>query len=171
MTRRGLVDSAYNERRSQCEAAARFFGVPALRDVSLEQFWKVEARLDEQTRKRARHVITENGRTLVAADVMRRGDEVMLKQYMLVSHLSLRDDFQVSNRELDVMVECGGQAPGCWGIRMTGAGFGGCAVAMVRAGKVKEFVTAVTDCYKAATGLAPSIYVCAAADGASVVAE
>jgi galactokinase len=168
-TRRGLVDSAYNERRSQCEAAARFFGVPALRDVSPAQFAKLAARLDERTRKRARHVITENERTLGAAEAMKRGDAALLGELMNASHNSLRDDFQVSSRELDAMVECGRGVRGCLGIRMTGAGFGGCAVALVRTAEVREFVPAVADCYRAATGMAPNIYVCRATDGADVV--
>ncbi len=168
-TRRGLVDSAYNERRGQCEAAARLFGVPALRDVSLAQFNKLAARLDEATRKRARHVISENERTLGAAEAMKRGDAELLGELMNASHVSLRDDFQVSSRELDAMVECGRGVRGCLGIRMTGAGFGGCAVALVRSAEVRGFVTEVADCYRAGTGLAPHIYVCHATDGASVV--
>jgi galactokinase len=168
-TRRGLVDSAYNERRSQCEAAAHFFGVPALRNVGAERFAKEADRLDELTRKRARHVITENERTLGAAEAMKRGDAELLGQLMNASHVSLREDFQVSSRELDEMVECGRGVRGCLGIRMTGAGFGGCAVALVRTWKVKEFVAVVADGYRTATGLTPNIYVCRATDGASVV--
>jgi galactokinase len=166
-TRRGLVDSAYNERRSQCEAAARYFGVPALRDVI--GFRAEAVPLDERTRRRARHVVMENERTLQAAEAMRRGDAVKLGELMNASHTSLRDDFQVSSRELDAMVECGRGVRGCLGIRMTGAGFGGCAVALVRSADVKEFVTAVAECYRAGTGLAPNIYVCRATDGASIV--
>jgi galactokinase len=168
-TRRGLVDSAYNERRSQCESAARCFGVRALRDVSAERFAYEADALDEQTRKRARHVITENERTLGAAAAMKRGDAELLGALINASHASLRDDFQVSSRELDAMVECGRGVRGCLCIRMTGAGFGGCAVALVRTAEVREFVTAVADGYRTATGLTPNIYVCRAADGASVV--
>jgi galactokinase len=168
-TRRGLVDSAYNERRSQCEAAARFFGVPALRDVNPARFEEESARLDERTRKRARHVVKEDERTLQAAEAMKRGDAVALGELMNASHASLRDDFQVSSRELDAMVECGRGVRGCLGIRMTGAGFGGCAVALVRTAEARDFVTAAADCYRATTGLAPNLYVCRATDGAEVV--
>jgi galactokinase len=168
-TRRGLVDSAYNERREQCEAVARFFGVPTLRDVTPARFEKESARLDKRTRMRARHVVTENERTLRAAEAMKHGDAVALGELMNASHVSLRDDFQVSSRELDAMVECGRGVRGCLGIRMTGAGFGGCAVALVRTAEVREFVTAAADCYRAAMGLAPNIYVCTATDGAQVV--
>ena len=168
-TRRGLVDSAYNERRRQCEAAARAFGVPALRDVTLERFQAEPVSLNEMTRRRARHVVTENARTLQAAEAMRRGDAALLGRLMNTSHESLRDDFAVSSRELDVMVECGRAHPACLGIRMTGAGFGGCAVALVRAEQIEAFTTTVAAAYQAATGIAPALYVCAATDGAAVV--
>ena len=123
-TRRGLVDSAYNQRRQQCEAAAAFFGVELLRDVSAEQFFAKADALPELTRKRARHVITEDQRTLEAAEVMAAGDAVRLGQLMDESHVSLRDDFEVSNEALNEMVELSRAQPGCYGARMTGAGFG-----------------------------------------------
>lgn len=168
-TRRGLVDSAYNERRAQCEAAARFFGVPALRDVTLEKFEMKADGLDQVTRRRARHVITENARTLAAADAMRRGDAFELGRLMNASHASLRDDFKVSREEVDTMVACARQEAGCYGARMTGGGFGGCAVALVRASAATPFAAKVDASYRVATGLTPSIYVCQASDGASIV--
>jgi len=167
--RRGLVDSAYNERRAQCEAAARFFHVPALRDLGMAEFEARAGDLDEVTRRRARHVVTENLRTLPAVEAMRRGDVIQLGQLMQASHTSLRDDFEVSCRELDVMVEYALRQEGCFGARMTGGGFGGCAVSIVRAGAADAFVQAVAACYRPATGLTPSIYVCAAANGAEVL--
>jgi galactokinase len=167
-TRRGLVDSAYNERRGQCESAARAFGVSALRDVSFVHFEAECGRLDEITRRRARHVFTENERTLQAADAMRRGDAIELGRLMNASHESLRDDFAVSSRELDVMVECGRTHPACLGIRMTGAGFGGCAVALIHSEHAEAFTSTVAASYRAATGIAPVLYVCAATDGATV---
>jgi galactokinase len=166
-TRRGLVESAYNERRAQCEAAARYFGVRALRDVSVEQFAAQAAGLDDVTLRRARHVITENARTLAAADAMRRGDAAGLGRLMDASHTSLRDDFEVTNDALNVMVACAQQAPGCYGARMTGAGFGGCAVALVDAERATVFAEAVADRYQTQTAIAPAVYVCTAADGAS----
>ncbi|MBN8592661.1 MAG: galactokinase [Anaerolineae bacterium] len=168
-TRRGLVDSAYNERRAQCEAAARFFNVKALRDVSVAQFEARAAELDEVTRRRARHVVTENDRTLKAAEVMRAGDAAALGLLMNASHDSLRDDFEVTNSALNVIVEIARQQPGCWGARMTGAGFGGCAVALVKAEAATAFDQAVTAAYTQATGLTPNVYICHASDGASVV--
>lgn len=169
-TRRGLVDSAYNERREQCEAAARFFGVSALRDVSVSQFEARANQLDELTRRRARHVITENARTLEAAEAMRQGDASRLGQLMNKSHRSLRDDFEVSSEALDVIVEIARGAAGCLGARMTGAGFGGCAVALVTAEAVESFTSHVATEYEARMGLTPRLYVCRAMDGAGVVA-
>jgi galactokinase len=170
-TRRGLVDSAYNERRAQCEAAARFFNVKALRDVSVAQFETRAAELDEVTRRRARHVVTENDRTLKAAEVMRAGDAAALGLLMNASHESLRDDFEVTNAALNTIVEIARQQPGCWGARMTGAGFGGCAVALVKAEAATAFDQAVTTAYTQATGLTPNVYICHASDGASVIMQ
>jgi galactokinase len=169
-TRRGLVDSAYNERRARCEAAARFFGVPALRDVSVAQFEARAGELDDLTRRRARHVITENARTLQAAAAMQRGDATELGQLMNASHVSLRDDLEITNDELNAMVACARQETACYGARMTGGGFGGCAVALVHAGDALAFAGAIAACYAGVTGLAPNVYVCAATDGAEVVA-
>ena len=168
-TRRGLVDSAYNERRAQCEAAARFFGVPALRDVSVEQFDARAGELDELTRRRARHVVSENARTLAAAEAMRQGDAAELGRLMDASHASLRDDFEVSSRELDIMVRCAQRVPGCLGARMTGAGFGGCAVALVDASAAEGFARAVAASYQASAGFTPNLYICTATNGAEVV--
>ncbi|GAB4581647.1 MAG: galactokinase [Anaerolineales bacterium] len=168
-TRRGLVDSAYNERRAQCEAAARQFGVPALRDVSLEAFTARAGELDPVVRARARHVISENARTLEAADVMENGDPVRLGQLMDASHASLRDDFQVSSDALNLIVEIARRQEGCFGARMTGAGFGGCAVALVRQETAERFSEQVTASYEGQTGLKPNIYVCSAENGAEVV--
>jgi galactokinase len=168
-TRRGLVDSAYNERRSQCEAAARFFHVPALRDVTVELFQQQAAGLDPITRRRARHVITEDERTLLAVEMMRQGDVAALGQLMNQSHASLRDDYEVSSDALDAMVDYAQRHAACHGARMTGAGFGGCAVALVRAGEVGEFVGATGAAYRVKTGHAPAVYVCQATDGAAVV--
>jgi galactokinase len=168
-TRRGLVDSAYNERRQQCEAAALYFRVRALRDVTLDRLEGEGGGLDEVTRKRVRHVVTENDRTLRAADAMRNGDAVALGQLMNASHASLRDDFEVSSRELNVMVECARQDEACLGARMTGAGFGGCAVALVRSPAIVDFSEAVTEGYFTATETAARLYVCEATQGAEVV--
>lgn len=158
-TRRGLVDSAYNERRQQCEAAAAYFGVPALRDISLAEFEAKAAGLDALIRRRARHVITENERVLMAVQAMHREDAVHVGQLMNASHASLRDDYEVSSQELNVMVNIAQTQSGCFGARMTGAGFGGCAVALVQAEKANEFAEAVAAQYEEMTGLQSNIYI------------
>jgi galactokinase len=167
-TRRGLVDSAYNDRRAHCEAAAAALGVDALRDVSVDEFDGRAESLEPLIRRRARHVVTENARTLEAAAAMERGDAGRMGQLMNESHASLRDDFEVSRRELDVIVELAQGHPACLGARMTGAGFGGCAVALVRAEGAADFAASVGAAYQAATGLEPKLYVCSASAGASV---
>ncbi len=168
-TRRGLVDSAYNERRAQCEAASRVFGVKALRDVDSRQLAARAGELDPTTLKRARHVVSEDERTLAAAEAMRRDDAAGLGRLMNESHESLRHDFEVCNDGLNVMVDKARQAPGCFGARMTGAGFGGCAVALVAADESAVFARQVEAEYAKATGLEPRVYVCRATNGAELV--
>jgi galactokinase len=168
-TRRGLVDSAYNERRAQCEQAAKFFGVPALRDVSLDDFNVKSGDLDDTVMRRARHIVTENQRVLEAVAAMRAGDALMVGKLFNESHASLRDDFEVTNEALNQMVDCAQAHPACYGARMTGAGFGGCAVALVKREQVEAFVEATERAYQAVSGLDAVIYVCSAAQGASLV--
>jgi len=167
-TRRGLVHSKYNERREQCEAAARHFGVTMLRDVSFEQFEARAHELDELVRRRARHVITENARTLAAYDAMQHGDPRILGALMDASHDSLRDDFDVSTDSLNTMVKTAQRHPACYGARMTGAGFGGCAVALVMENAAQAFVNFVEGGYHHQTGQTPALYVCLASEGASI---
>ena len=168
-TRRGLVGSAYNERREQCEAGARFFNVKALRDVSVAEFEARQHEIqDEAVRKRARHIITENQRVLDAMDAMHAGDVAMLGQLFNASHVSLRDDLEVSSTALDQIVESAQAQSACYGARMTGAGFGGCAVALVRADAVEAFAQAVSAEYRQRSGLEAAIYVCQPGAGASV---
>jgi galactokinase len=168
-TRHQHTGSGYNERRAQCEAAARYFNVTALRDVTLEQFDARADGLDDVTMRRARHVITENARTLEAAEVMRQGDAAKIGKLMDASHVSMRDDFEISRDEMNTMVEIAQGHPACYGARMTGGGFGGCAVALVRVEDAKTFADVVGAAYAKATGLTPSIYVCHATDGANVI--
>lgn len=167
-TRRGLVGSAYNERRERCEAAARACGVAALRDVDASGLDAVEA-LEETARRRARHVVTENARTLEAARVLRSRDLDRVGVLMGDSHASLRDDFEVSTEALDTIVELARGEAGCVGARMTGAGFGGCALAMVEEGLAADFAREVAEAYREALDLQPEVYVCAAADGVGLV--
>lgn len=170
-TRRGLMDSAYNERRRQCETAAAHFGVAKLRDVSVERFDAESAALDPLTRRRARHVVTENERTLLAADALRAGDAAEVGRLMDLSHASLRDDFEVSSDALDTIVRIARPQPGCLGARMTGAGFGGCGVALVERAHADAFAASVHSAYESATGLDAALYVTTAQSGASAMSR
>ena len=167
-TRRGLVDSAYNERRAQCETAARFFGVKSLRDVSREQLDLEGGKLDEITFRRARHVVTENARVLDAVQAMRADDLLTLGRLFNESHTSLRDDFEVTGDALDWMVGIAQARPECFGARMTGAGFGGCAVAIVQRDQAGSFANAVGAEYRRRSGKEAGIFVCEANGGAGV---
>lgn len=170
-TRRGLVDSAYNERHSQCEAAAKWFGVKALRDVGEKEIgdWKVESGLSEIVFKRARHIVTENARVLEAVQAMKEGDVKRLGELFNASHDSLRDDFEVTNDALNIIVACAREQDGCYGARMTGAGFGGCAVALVAEEKVPAFAGSLSAAYRQRSGLEASVYTCKASAGAGIV--
>jgi galactokinase len=169
MTRHSHTESGYNERRAECEEAAKFFCVKALRDVSLETFNTKANELSDVVRRRAKHVITENDRTLQAAEAMKRGDAVVLGRLMNESGDSLRHDFEVTNDALDIMVDCARTEEGCYGARMTGGGFGGCAVALVKTENAATFAKNVAKSYKSKTDKDPQIYVCEPSAGAGVV--
>ncbi len=167
-TRHAHTESGYNERREQCDAAAEFFGVSHLRDVDMDTF---QARADEMPavlRRRARHIISENARVLQAANAMTAGDVAKMGKLMDASHASLRDDFEVTNDELNIIVELSQDQPGCFGARMTGGGFGGSAVALVEEPLAKGFSEIIHRGYQQATGLEPHIYVCQASDGVRI---
>lgn len=168
-TRRKLIDNAYNERRAQCEAAAKHFGVDALRDVSIETFESHRAGLDIVVESRAKHVITENDRVMEAKAAMLAGDAPTLGKLLNASHISLRDDYEVSSDALNAIVEAAQAHDACYGARMTGAGFGGCAVALVDSAQIDDFVQQVEAAYTAATPHTPAIYVTDATAGAAVV--
>ena len=156
---RGLVDSAYNERREQCERAARALGHPALRDASMDELSRGAGLMDEVTFKRARHVISENERTLEAVGVLQQGDLAAMGRLMAASHLSMRDDFEITVPEIDYLVETIADVIGdTGGVRMTGGGFGGCVVALVPQDRVDEVSKTVEQNYFSKTGLSPSIY-------------
>lgn len=164
-TRRDLVGSAYNTRQSECAEAARLLGVSALREADLTMLSESGNRMPPALVRRARHVITENARTLAAAAAMDRGDAMALGQLIHESHASLRDDFQVSTPHLDVIVALAEKQPGCVGARLTGAGFGGCAVALVRIGEAARFCESVAKGYAERTGIEPAIRACAPSAG------
>jgi galactokinase len=171
--RRGLVDSAYNERRQQCEAGARALGVSHLRDVSLHGLWQAAqvGKLDPQALRRCEHVVAENGRTQAAFACLQAGDAVAFGQLMDQSHADLRDKFEVTCPELDTMVAIARSLPGCLGSRMTGAGFGGCTVSLVSDDQVAAFVPALTAAYRARFDLPVAVYVTQPAAGAGTLAS
>jgi len=167
--RRGLVDSEYNTRRQECERGASILGVRALRDVTLQQLQEHRDDMDPVTFRRCRHVVSENERTLAAVSALRSGDLTRFGELMNASHRSLRDDYEVSCAELDAMVSAAWEQPGTLGSRMTGAGFGGCTVSLVRSADTVSFVQSVSASYTQATGIVPEIYVCQAEDGVRVI--
>ncbi|HVU18222.1 MAG TPA: galactokinase [Candidatus Didemnitutus sp.] len=164
---RTLAGSAYNERRAQCEAAARVFGVKALRDVSAEAFRAGEAKLDPLIRRRARHVVMEDDRVERAVTALRAGDAKAFGDLMNASHESLRTDYEVSCAELDEISSLARNQAGCLGARMTGAGFGGCAVALVEEGRAHAIASAVTAGFSQRFGVQPAVYVTFPSGGVS----
>ena len=166
--RRGLVDSEYNARRRQCAAAAEFFGVHALRDVDMATFTAREHQLSPVLRRRARHVISENERTLAAADALKQNDLAAFGYYMNESHRSMRDDFEITTPEIDMLVEIMQSVAGVYGARMTGGGFGGCCVALAPTDVVPELTDAVDTVYhQKACCYHATVYRCYASAGAS----
>jgi galactokinase len=166
---RALTGSAYNERRSQCEEAARIIGVPALRDASTAALEAGKNRMSDVVYRRARHVVGEDERCLQFKEALEESDLAGIGRLMRESHESLRDDYEVSCGELDVMAEAAWAAPGCIGARMTGAGFGGACVALVEETSVDAFIADTSNAYSCATGINGVFTVCRAVDGARVV--
>ena len=174
MVKHELASSAYNERRAQCEAGvqhlARFLPhVTALRDVTFEQLEQFGRDLPEVVYRRCRHVITENARVLAAAEALQTGELDRFGQLMAESHRSLRDDYEVSAPELDLMVELASKVEGVYGARMTGGGFGGCTINLVDVDHVEGFQRVVAEGYEQGTRLKPEIYVCEASKGAEQI--
>jgi len=164
---RGLVDSAYNTRRAQCEEAARHFGVPALRDVDLATLAEEGGGLDPVTLRRARHVVSENGRVVAAAEALAAGDLERMGELMAASHASMRDDFEITVPAIDRLVDIVKEAIGeAGGVRMTGGGFGGCVVALVPEELVEAARQALAREYRAPNGAQATVHVCRAAAGA-----
>jgi galactokinase len=169
--RRELSKSSYNQRRRECKEALGFLKkhypeVKALRDVSLSRLEKYEEDMPPTLRKRARHVVKENGRVIEAVDLLKRGNLEGFGKLMNDSHRSLRSDYAVSSKELDKAVNIARGLRGCAGSRLTGAGFGGSTVSLVETTQVKGFIGRIEKLYSEATGFKPKLYVCEAADGA-----
>jgi galactokinase len=172
MVKHELGSSEYNTRRAECEAGVEHFakllpGIRALRDVTVNDLERCGSDLNEVISKRCRHVITENARVMEAAGALQRGDLQNFGKLMAESHRSLRDDYEVSCAELDAMVDLATQVEGVYGARMTGGGFGGCTINLVKAESVAEFKRTVARGYEQATGVAPEIFVCSTGAGVS----
>ena len=169
--KRALAQSEYEVRLKQCRQAVAQLGatglaVKSLREVDWEELEVASDSLGELLLRRARHVVTENQRVLEAVKALERGDVEEFGELMNASHESLRDDYEVSSRELDVLVELAQKQPACLGARMTGAGFGGCTVNLVRQDAAEAFSAAVRKGYRDAIGRDAEIYICRASDGA-----
>jgi galactokinase len=166
--RRSLSDTPYNQRRRECAEAARALGVRALRDVDETNLDSRFDALPDTLRRRARHVVTEEGRVLAAVEALRRPDPISFAHLLYDSHQSLREDFEVSCPELDILVELAAQVGGVMGARLTGAGFGGCTVNLVRAVALEEFRDAITQQYAERHGGKATIHRVHSTDGLRV---
>ena len=174
MVKHELASSEYNARREQCEEGVRRLSqhlpnVNSLRDVAPDDVERFRAELGEVVFKRCLHVTAENYRVLKAADALRDRDLKTFGKLMYESHQSLRDDYEVSYKELDVMVDLAKPIKGVFGARMTGGGFGGCTINLVSVDAVDEFTQTIENGYAKATGKSPEVYICSAADGAERV--
>jgi galactokinase len=169
--RRSLATSAYNERRAACEQAVAILqaylpGIRALRDVSTAQFTQYSDHLPELVARRAQHVVEECARVQEALECLRRSDADGFGRLMIATHASLRDLYEVSCPELDVLVEIARDLPGCWGARLTGAGFGGCTVNLVEENQAEAFIRSLKAGYLQQTGRSAEVYLCRAVPGA-----
>lgn len=169
--RRGLTDSKYNERRSECEKAVELISahkpIKNLSELTISDLWMLDSYIpDPVVRKRAKHIVTENGRTLDAIKALENNDIVLLGKLMNESHDSLCIDYEVTGIELDTLVYEGRKLPGVVGTRMTGAGFGGCTVSIVESRQTEEFILKLGEIYTAKTGLVADFYLPGIGDGA-----
>jgi galactokinase len=171
--KRALAASEYNKRREECNRgvaalAVNIPGISMLRDVTSEQLRKYEQDLDPTVRKRCRHVVSEIERVEQSVAALRSEDLPAFGQMMYASHASLRDDYEVSCKELDAIVEISSSVDGVFGARMTGAGFGGCAICLVRESAVEAVTERLRFDFPKRTGKTPGIVVCTIEDGVSV---
>src|SRR5262245_13872213 len=170
MVKHELVSGEYNQRRAECEEGVRKLnlhipGIQSLRDVEIEDFDQVADSLPEVVRRRCNHVITENARTIAAVESLQSGDLNRFGQLIYASHESLKEDYEVSCPELDLLVEIASQIPGVYGARMMGGGFGGCTVNLVEASQVETFIVTIHREYEKHTGKRPDCYICQASGG------
>jgi len=172
---RGLVNSEYNKRKEECKMAAEFFKhklnreIRALRDITIDEYKKYQSQLPETIARRARHIISENDRVQIGVQALRIGNYSTFGQLMIESHKSLRDDYEVSCKELDLLVDLALEQEGVLGARMTGAGFGGCTVNLIEKNYIIAFKESIKNKYKKMTGINPDIYLTPPAEGAKVL--
>ena len=174
MVKHDVATSGYNVRRAQCEEGVGFFAkwypnIRALRDVSVEMLHEHSKDLSPVILKRCTHVILENQRTVEAARSLTDRDLARMKELMAESHASMRDLYEISCQEVDIMVDSAQDLPGFCGGRMTGGGFGGCTINLVRTGNASDFAAQIADRYQRATNIKPQIYICSAEDGAQAL--
>ena len=173
--KRGLADSKYNERRSSCEGAIKVLNnngvnIKYLGELTVAEFDKVKHFItDEEQLKRATHAVSENERAKVAVEFLKKDDIAEFGKLMNQSHISLRDDYEVTGIELDSLVEAAWEEEGTVGSRMTGAGFGGCTVSIVENDYVENFMKNVGKKYKEKTGLNATFYIANIGDGAGKI--
>ena len=168
--KRGLVDSEYNTRRLQCEAAADILGLKALRDISLIELQNNKDKLPEVVYRRAHHVVSDSERTVLAAQALRANDVSQLSKLMAESHISMRDDFEITVPPIDFAVKILSEYLGDkGGVRMTGGGFGGCMVALMPHDMVEGARLLLAESYEAETGFKETVYICSASDGAGEI--
>jgi galactokinase len=174
MVQHSVADGVYNSRRAEIEAGTDMLRkhrpeIMALRDATVADLAKWGSEMPPNVLKRCRHVVTENARVLAAADAFRVSNLTHFGELMRQAHISMRDDFEASCKEVDTMVELAGKQPGCFGARITGGGFGGCTVNLVATADVEAFTEAMRAGYLAATGITPEIYTSRASDGARAI--
>lgn len=175
MVHHELASGEYNKRRASCEEAVHLLSpalgpIKALRDVTPAGLEANKTLLSDVTYRRARHIVTENERVIVAADALAAGDLARCGELMNQSHASMRDDYEISCEEVDVLVDIAQRQPGVFGSRMTGGGFGGCTVSLVEAGAAEAFMENVKAAYEKATGLKSTIFACSPQQGVGPLA-
>jgi galactokinase len=171
MVKHQLANGEYGDRRDEVEAGQAVLqheraGVKLLRDATLADLEACAGKMSAESLKRCRHIVTENARVLEAREALLASDMDRFGKLMIAAHASFRDDFEASCEEVDKLVEIALRQPGCYGARITGGGFGGCTVNLVRADVTTQFVEALRSEYAAATGIAADCFVCAPSDGA-----
>jgi len=174
---RGLVDSKYNQRRKECKQVTEFFAdklerkISALRDVTINDLDRFGSKLPDPIFRRARHIITENNRVLSSMETLKNNDFTTFGQLMIESHQSLRDNYEVSCPELDLLVALALNEEGVLGARMTGAGFGGCTINLAKKAYLEHFIEVISEEYKKKTGIIPEIYTSNPTAGAKMIKE